>query len=125
MATKTYNDLQEERAGIMAQQRQDEQSEGDGIFEHVEGVLEEVEGRWLTPYEILVAQGFPAYAGMAPAESPCTSFRVERSSGRHRVAVAGQGGNAMHVEVAGLVLLYCMLFIKYDPDELNLGSDAE
>lgn len=71
--------------------------------------------RWMTPHEALAAQGFPVsrdYSGGIPM----CSFAVDRpqSSMAHRTAAIGMAGNAMHCEVVGIILLYCLTQVEYE-----------
>eukprot|EP00969_Alexandrium_andersonii_P148289 6554639-Alexandrium_andersonii.AAC.1 len=52
--------------------------------------------RWLAPFELLLAQGFPSYAIM-PFHS-LTSFSVKRATARKRRAIGSQSGNSMNLQ---------------------------
>ncbi|CAK0833972.1 unnamed protein product [Prorocentrum cordatum] len=70
--------------------------------------------RWLSPTESLVAQGFPVHPHFprrAPGELLC-SFNAARSDRTPRT-VGSQSGNAMHVNVAGIVALDGYLNARY------------
>ena len=68
--------------------------------------------RWLTPRELLVAQGFPIReAVLTPRDPPTTSFDVPVDA-RRRSQTIHRAGNAMHVNVIGLVFLYSLTQIK-------------
>lgn len=67
--------------------------------------------RWLTPSELLVAQGFPVRSSFTHGR-PCCSFAVERPPHmppRKRSAIIGQAGNSMNCNIAGIMLLFCFL----------------
>ena len=65
--------------------------------------------RWLCPYELLVAQGVPAYRQLSN-NVVTNSFLLPRSD-RHRAAVIRQAGNAMHVTCIGAMEMYAAAFI--------------
>eukprot|EP00959_Pyramimonas_sp_CCMP1952_P286353 5987692-Pyramimonas_sp.AAC.1 len=65
--------------------------------------------RAFTPRELLMLQGYPTLE--------CAKIFGERTSwdvnmGRSRHAMTEQGGNAMHVHVIGLAILYSFLFCR-------------
>ena len=64
--------------------------------------------RWLTPFEVLLAQGFPVYPNLSDAGC---SFRRSRAEyglpERKRHTPREQGGNAMHTNVMGVAFLWC------------------
>ena len=62
--------------------------------------------RWATPNEILQAQGFRTY----DEKLFVCSFQRQRT--RQRSAVAGQAGNAMHVNAVGVIATYVLSFLR-------------
>ena len=80
--------------------------------------------RWFTPRELFLAQGFPMYQSINE-HNLLMSFDVPREDHklppRTRTSMVEQCGNAMHVHVIGLAMLYPFLYLILRP----LGDDTE
>ena len=81
--------------------------------------------RWMTSSELIVAQGFPLHPeinawafteeGPAGVVYPASSFNMKRPTKfgeRKARQVGGQVGNSMHVNVVGIVMLWCLVSPK-------------
>ena len=82
-------------------------------------------GRWLTPSEVLLCQGFAVGPQAPPQLQHTSSFSVERADGRRREQTKGQAGNAMCVPVMGALLLYIVSqvsIVPCGPSNENLGA---
>ena len=70
--------------------------------------------RWLAPSEVLVSLGFPLDPWLVNPHSgiphKCCSFAVPRQ--RNRLVVQHQAGNSMNVNVAMVVILYALVYVK-------------
>lgn len=68
--------------------------------------------RWFFPSESLLAQAFPVSEGLRkpkPDGSVACSFHMARP--RRRNSAFAQAGNAMHVHVIGIIMLWCLTHI--------------
>ena len=79
--------------------------------------------RWMMPSELLVAQGFPMHPeinewafndhGPTALVHPVCSFNAKRHGGVRKARhIGAQVGNSMNVNVAGIVLLWCLISPK-------------
>ena len=80
-------------------------------------------GRWMTPDEVLLCQGFPV-SRMAPDifRHACY-FSVDRAA-RKRESVKGQAGNATCVPCIGALLLFITCTVRMSGDKPS-GCDPE
>ena len=85
-----------------------------GLVLHVES------GRWFTPMECLMLQGFPVLP-CVQRSGEATCFNRPRA--RSRTAVAGQAGNAMHLNAAGIALMYAYAAIGHSRRPQVIGND--
>ena len=78
--------------------------------------------RWCTGFELLALQGVLAYRTLLlDSALPSSSFALTwRPNERSRNSTQSQAGNAMHIQVAGMVDLYGICYIrKYDSGLLS------
>eukprot|EP00959_Pyramimonas_sp_CCMP1952_P470106 9496107-Pyramimonas_sp.AAC.1 len=71
--------------------------------------------RWMTPMELLVAQGFPVLPELtrplAMRGRPCCSFAAAPAAARNRSEVIRQAGNSMNVHVCGVHWLWVLMAV--------------
>lgn len=79
--------------------------------------------RWLLAVEALAAQGMPVWPEYTDGVALC-SFASEKrpSSSTSRTAVIGQAGNAMHVEVCAIAILFAITQIEKPHSGLRSNS---
>ena len=69
-------------------------------------VMSSIHRRWMTPRELIVAQGFPCYDELLPGASACTRLNTDRE--RRRNNIIEHAGNAMHVNMIGSAMTYAL-----------------
>eukprot|EP00959_Pyramimonas_sp_CCMP1952_P161610 3379356-Pyramimonas_sp.AAC.1 len=76
-------------------------------------VFSPVHWRWMTPYECLLAQGFPAYKRLAPYPMEHCPFWVNRRERRlperARAKIIQQSGDAMNTNMIGAGMVWALL----------------
>jgi hypothetical protein len=72
-----------------------------------------LENSFLTPNDVLLTQGFPTRSSMS-MDAPCCSFALDRSHSLN--ATTGQAGNSMNIHIAGVMLMYGIMFCTRSDD---------